>query len=86
MPAAANLSALPAPTAPLIDETGRKISVVWHRYFSQQFAGNFPQKYPPLDAPQAPTSGFVIYCDAVDGHLKSISSNGTVTVLAQGGA
>jgi len=36
----------------------------------------------PVTEPGAPSTGFVLYCDAADGQLKAKSSAGTVTVLA----
>jgi hypothetical protein len=36
----------------------------------------------PMTAPPTPTTGFILYCDQVDGKLKAKSSSGTVTVLA----
>lgn len=36
----------------------------------------------PIPEPDDPSSGFVIYCDSVDGVLKAKASTGIVTVLA----
>jgi hypothetical protein len=38
--------------------------------------------YLPQTAPSAPATGFLVYCDAFDGILKAISSNGEITDLA----
>jgi hypothetical protein len=38
--------------------------------------------YAPATAPSAPDAGFTIYVDKNDGRLKTISSEGTVTILA----
>jgi hypothetical protein len=36
----------------------------------------------PISEPDNPSSGFVIYCDEVDGELKAKASTGTISVLA----
>lgn len=36
----------------------------------------------PITAPATPASGFVLYVDQADGHLKAKKSTGAVTVLA----
>lgn len=78
-------SSIPAPNSPLVDDGGRKISVVWHQYFYNQHQGIFPQRYAPVNEPDAPANGFITYCDVNDGSLKIKDSNGNVTVLANKG-
>ena len=36
----------------------------------------------PVDEPDSPTTGFILYCDSSDGTLKAKSSTGTITVIA----
>lgn len=44
---------------------------------------SYPVPLPPVAAPSAPSTGFLLYCDTADGRLKVISSTGTITEIAQ---
>lgn len=46
---------------------------------------NKPNDYlslPPIDKPNTPNDGFIIYCDNSDGYLKTLDMYGETTVLA----
>lgn len=76
----ATAGTIPAPGAAVLN--GIKFTTVWYQYFWNQWNGLFPVKCSPLEAPNAPQAGFVIYCDKADGKLKAKASTGTVTILA----
>jgi len=39
-------------------------------------------RFPPITAPAAPSSGWIIYCDIADNQLKAIYANGDIVRLA----
>lgn len=76
------MAQVPFPTATSTVLRGDIFTTQWFQYFWNQFRGAFPIPALPVVAPPAPTSGFVIYCDAADGKLKARASSGTITTLA----
>lgn len=46
------------------------------------FSMGSPIYFTPVTAPATPVTGFVLYVDQSDGHLKAKKSTGAVTVLA----